>query len=149
MPQWRKKTLTFISELLLWTLHPQAHAAPDPALSLKILSCCLIERDAFRHMQARGAMCCLLCRITPCHIFCPMYFQSVGTFLSPQTHCNVCVFEYIVVGFSRVFVFVGGDLLVRLPAATAWLLLFSFRLCACVSLCVSLCHHGKMCSWVV
>lgn len=68
----KRKSLTFISVCLSCTLHPQPHEAPDPALSLKILSRCLIERDDLLQMQARGAVCCLLCPITLCHIVCPI-----------------------------------------------------------------------------
>lgn len=66
------ESLTFISARISCALHPQPHEAPDPALSLKILSCCLIEEDDLRQMQARGAMCCLLCPITPCQTVCPI-----------------------------------------------------------------------------
>lgn len=54
-------------------LHPRSHMRPpDPQLSLKILSRCVIEGDVLRQMQAKGAVCCLLCPIAPCHTVWPV-----------------------------------------------------------------------------
>lgn len=54
-------------------LHPRSHMRPpDPQLSLKILSRCMIEGDVSRQMQAKGAVCCLLCPIAPCHTVWPV-----------------------------------------------------------------------------